>query len=309
MSTPRASRCSSAAGATPRDQGRGAAEGDAGRGDAGRRRLAGPRRRRRAARPLLRRRHDRHRSRADRLRHRARAWQRRFAFERPGALARSARRLARAARGGACARACAAVPIFASDVSFRMTDFASRNAERAGVMSATLKAIEFKTADALQRLPPVARGTLMLNPPYGERIAAKGSGATRQREDFAGGGTPAAFFAALAAHWKRTLRRLDGLGAEPRHEAAGADAAEGERGACRCGTARSNAGCSASTWWPARRAAESPSRRLQCLRAAPRCAHVGRGRRLSSTLSATRARPTPPAVPCRRAARARRATR
>jgi putative N6-adenine-specific DNA methylase len=42
-----------------------------------------------------------------------------------------------------------------------MTDFAERNAERAGVR----QAIEFKTADALQRLPPVARGTMMLNPP------------------------------------------------------------------------------------------------------------------------------------------------
>jgi putative N6-adenine-specific DNA methylase len=92
--------------------------------------------------------------------------------------------------------------VFAGDVSFRMTDFASRNAERAGVMSATLKAIEFKTADALQRLPPSPRGTLVLNPPYGQRIAAKGSGAT-PREDFAGGGTPANFFAELASHWKR----------------------------------------------------------------------------------------------------------
>jgi len=92
--------------------------------------------------------------------------------------------------------------VFAGDVSFRMTDFASRNAERAGVMGSTLRAIEFKTADALQRLPPVARGTLVLNPPYGQRVAAKGSGAI-PREDFAGGGTPAAFFSELAAHWKR----------------------------------------------------------------------------------------------------------
>jgi putative N6-adenine-specific DNA methylase len=43
-----------------------------------------------------------------------------------------------------------AVPVYAGDVSFRMTDFASRNAERAGVGHA----IEFKTADALQRMPP-----------------------------------------------------------------------------------------------------------------------------------------------------------
>ena len=102
------------------------------------------------------------------------------------------------------------VQVYAGDVSFRMTDFATRNAERAGVMGAGLKAIEFKTADALQRLPPAAAGTLMLNPPYGERIAPKGSRgaaaatpAGAAREVFEGGGSPAEFFNALAAHWKR----------------------------------------------------------------------------------------------------------
>jgi putative N6-adenine-specific DNA methylase len=65
-----------------------------------------------------------------------------------------------------------AVPIWAGDVSFRMTDFATRNAERAGVAHA----IEFKTADALQRLAPAERGTIVMNPPYGERIDAKGRG-------------------------------------------------------------------------------------------------------------------------------------
>jgi putative N6-adenine-specific DNA methylase len=103
------------------------------------------------------------------------------------------------------------VAVFAGDVSFRMTDFAARNAERAGVR----QAIEFKTADALQRLPPAAAGTLMLNPPYGERIVPKGSrGAAASpapasvqknsaREAFEGGGSPAEFFGALATHWKR----------------------------------------------------------------------------------------------------------
>lgn len=91
------------------------------------------------------------------------------------------------------------VPVFAGDVSFRMTDFATRNAERAGVA----RAIEFKTADALQRPPPRSRGTLMLNPPYGERIAAKGKGSDTAREGFEGGGSSAEFFAGLAAHWKR----------------------------------------------------------------------------------------------------------
>jgi putative N6-adenine-specific DNA methylase len=104
------------------------------------------------------------------------------------------------------------VAIHAGDVSFRMTDFAQRNAERAGVAHA----IQFKTVDALQRLPPAPSGVLMLNPPYGERMAPKGSGATRAglggrqapgmhhgREAFEGGGSSAEFFAALAAHWKQ----------------------------------------------------------------------------------------------------------
>ena len=105
-----------------------------------------------------------------------------------------------------------AVPIFAGDVSFRMTDFATRNAERAGVAGT----IAFLTADALQRPPPAERGVLVLNPPYGERIDPKGSsggdriesrgsGGQRNsgRESFDGGGSGATFHAALAAHWKR----------------------------------------------------------------------------------------------------------
>lgn len=121
---------------------------------------------------------------------------RRFAFERLGpfkAQQAAWRDLKRAAEARIHGPAAA---VFAGDVSFRMTDFAARNAERAGVR------IDFKTADALQRLPPVARGTLMLNPPYGERIEAKGRGSAA-REAFEGGGTPAEFFAGLAAHWKR----------------------------------------------------------------------------------------------------------
>jgi len=101
----------------------------------------------------------------------------------------------------------AAVPIFAGDVSFRMTDFATRNAVRAGVQGA----IEFKTADVLQRPPPCERGVLMVNPPYGERIAPKGArgstppetGHRESREGFDGGGGSAEFFSRLAAHWKR----------------------------------------------------------------------------------------------------------
>ncbi|WP_374568667.1 class I SAM-dependent RNA methyltransferase [Ideonella sp.] len=99
-----------------------------------------------------------------------------------------------------------AVPIWAGDVSFRMTDFATRNAERAGV----LHAIEFKTADALQRPAPAERGVIVMNPPYGERIAPKGQGqgagparGESGGEKFEGAADAADFYARLAAHWKK----------------------------------------------------------------------------------------------------------
>ncbi len=130
--------------------------------------------------------------------------QRRFAFEkmlpfRPQQNAWS--RLKDAARARQHAPA---VAVHAGDVSFRMTDFAQHNAQRAGVA----QAIQFKTADALQRLPPEARGTLMLNPPYGERIDPKGARGEQRpargsREGFDGGADPGAFFSQLASHWKR----------------------------------------------------------------------------------------------------------
>jgi putative N6-adenine-specific DNA methylase len=91
-----------------------------------------------------------------------------------------------------------AVPLFAGDVSFRMTDFAARNAERAGVGAA----IEFRTADAQQRPAPAPTGVIVMNPPYGERIDPKGS-RTGSREDFEGGAGAADFYAGLAAQWKR----------------------------------------------------------------------------------------------------------
>jgi putative N6-adenine-specific DNA methylase len=82
-----------------------------------------------------------------------------------------------------------AAPIWAGDVSFRMTDFATRNAERAGVAHA----IDFKTADALQRMAPAERGTIVMNPPYGERIDAKGRGS--RAGDGSGGREPRTFVA------------------------------------------------------------------------------------------------------------------
>jgi putative N6-adenine-specific DNA methylase len=125
--------------------------------------------------------------------------QRRFAFERQQPfqpLRGDWQRLRQAAQARVHAPA---VKVYAGDVSFRMTDFAARNAERAGVAHA----IEFKTADALQRPPPAAAGTIVMNPPYGERIAPKGQGQRAAREGFEGDADAARFFSALAAHWKR----------------------------------------------------------------------------------------------------------
>ena len=91
------------------------------------------------------------------------------------------------------------VPIFASDVSFRMVDFARRNAERAGVAGA----IVFNGGDALERsapaLPDDLQGTLMVNPPYGARIDVAGKAAAPSADRDA----PSDFFPRLAAHWKR----------------------------------------------------------------------------------------------------------
>ena len=95
------------------------------------------------------------------------------------------------------------VPIFANDLSFRMVDFARRNAERAGVAHA----IQFNGGDALERpapaLPPGLAGTLMMNPPYGERIEVGGKAAARTPRDSAEDrSTPSDFFPRLATHWK-----------------------------------------------------------------------------------------------------------
>jgi putative N6-adenine-specific DNA methylase len=119
--------------------------------------------------------------------------------------------------------------VFGSDVSFRMVDFAQRNAERAGVAHA----VELRGGDALQRTPPTTRpGVLLLNPPYGERIAAAGVagenaaaraqrlapreprtftvgaprpapvGQGRESAQMADGSDGSDFFNRLAAHWK-----------------------------------------------------------------------------------------------------------
>ena len=102
------------------------------------------------------------------------------------------------------------VPIYGSDISHRMVDFAQRNAERAGV----LDTIELRGGDALQRMPPCAQpGVLLLNPPYGERIAAAGSfgrNAAQRMDAVERMGRESAqtedgveFFSQLASHWKK----------------------------------------------------------------------------------------------------------
>ncbi len=93
--------------------------------------------------------------------------------------------------------------IYGSDVAFRMVDFARRNAERAGVADV----IAFRGGDALQRMPPVDQGGVMLlNPPYGERIEVAGvagvAGHAAGREA-AWMDKDGDFFTQLASHWKK----------------------------------------------------------------------------------------------------------
>ena len=118
--------------------------------------------------------------------------------------------------------------IFGSDVAFRMVDFAERNAERAGVANA----VQFRGGDALERMPPVSSGVMLVNPPYGERIEVAGAAGAPKRAQFQGQaidefGLPAVagntgaqpkgrelaqtengegtndFFPKLATHWKK----------------------------------------------------------------------------------------------------------
>ena len=95
--------------------------------------------------------------------------------------------------------------IYGSDVSHRMVDFAQRNAQRAGVADV----IEFRGGDALQRMPPIEGGGVMvLNPPYGERIgiggvAGEGEGARFGARELAQTDEGVDFFNQLASHWKK----------------------------------------------------------------------------------------------------------
>jgi putative N6-adenine-specific DNA methylase len=104
------------------------------------------------------------------------------------------------------------IQIFGSDVSFRMVDFATRNAERAGVADV----VQFRGGDALQRMPPCENekknGIMVVNPPYGDRIDVAGVAGNNARRSF--GQREAAqtedvglegseFFPQLATHWKK----------------------------------------------------------------------------------------------------------
>ncbi len=134
---------------------------------------------------------------------------RRFAFEhlRPFTPARRDEWQALKAEA-APAPAHADIRIFGSDVAHRMVDFAQRNAERAGVA----QAVQLRGGDALQRQPPCAApGVILMNPPYGERIAVAGKAghaaagrerlhtATLHRNDEARAND---FFDQLSQHWK-----------------------------------------------------------------------------------------------------------
>jgi putative N6-adenine-specific DNA methylase len=109
------------------------------------------------------------------------------------------------------------VPIFGSDVSHRMVDFAQRNADRAGVA----ETVQLRGGDALQRMPPCDQpGMMLLNPPYGERIAAAGSYGRKAAErmdtlERAGRETAQTddggeFFSQLASHWKKNYSGWSG---------------------------------------------------------------------------------------------------
>jgi putative N6-adenine-specific DNA methylase len=97
--------------------------------------------------------------------------------------------------------------IYGSDVSHRMVDFAERNAQRAGVADV----IEFRGGDALQRMPPIEGGGVMiLNPPYGERIgiggvAGEGEQARYGARELAETQDGGEFFSQLASHWKKNF--------------------------------------------------------------------------------------------------------
>ncbi len=133
---------------------------------------------------------------------------RRFACERllPFSERRDARRDAAPAQprqgAGARARRCRSSPAtcrFAWSTSPGAMPSAPASPTRSSSTAAT------RSSGRRRALPPELPGTLMLNPPYGERIevggkAARAGAARDSAEDRS---TPSDFFARLAAHWKK----------------------------------------------------------------------------------------------------------
>ncbi len=126
------------------------------------------------------------------------------------------------------------VPIYGSDISHRMVDFAQRNAERAGVAGrhraarrrcpaahAALRATRRDAAEpALWRAHCRRRQLLAATP----RSACDAVRAHRGRESARRPKMACEFFSQLASHWKKNLQRLERLDAHPRPEAARQDA-------------------------------------------------------------------------------------
>ena len=124
--------------------------------------------------------------------------ERRFAFERLAPW-REQQGAWRELRAAARARIHApAAPVFAGDVSFRMTDFVVTQ-RRARARRACHRIQDRRCAAAAAAGRARHAGA---QPAVRRAPAAKGHGGA-PREDFEGGGTPAAFFADLASHWKR----------------------------------------------------------------------------------------------------------
>ncbi len=119
----------------------------------------------------------------------------------------------------------ASAPVFGSDVAFRMVDFATRNAGRAGVADT----VQLRGGDALQRMPPgEAPGVMLVNPPYGERIETAGvAGRSQGGRERARDRRRRRLLQSAGGPLEEELPGLDRMGADPRSEAALANAPEG----------------------------------------------------------------------------------
>jgi putative N6-adenine-specific DNA methylase len=148
--------------------------------------------------------------------------------------------------------------VFGSDVSFRMVDFAQRNAERAGVAHA----IELRGGDALQRMPPpvwrgkarkTARAPAPSEPGRASRAPSPSAMPRRQRPAWAARArrcptvATAATSSTSSPPTGKAITPAGPPGCSRPISSCPARCASRNRAACRCGTARSNADCSALT--------------------------------------------------------------